>query len=303
MNERTLSSAQTFWMKFVFPTRWISMFGLGTFALFLGVFRGTHDSAPPDRMKWGFLAAWIAGTIFIYSGCAGLKRVRIKDSAIYVSNYLKEIRIPFDNVADVTENRWINIHPVTIHLRSATEFGERITFMPKIRIFSWRSHPVVAELRELAHAKISDLASARERFRRSPIGMWASYLGAGHDNNIGMIVTFFEDGSGAMEEWGFDQMYDPAYVSEPKFHWRNLGERKIEITHRGQVRVVEYDFKIARDQYGLEELRMFEPTAKPDAYGDLGFWLSPFSLVYREPDRAGIIERLKKALGAAQLEL
>jgi hypothetical protein len=152
MNERMLSSAQTFWMKFVFPIIWISMFGLGTLGLFLGTFRGTDNSPPSGGMKWGFLAAWIAGTIFIYWGCARLKRVRIEDSAIYVSNYLKEIRIPFDAVADVTENRWINIHPVTIHLRSTTEFGDRITFMPKIRIFSWRSHPVVAELRELAHA-------------------------------------------------------------------------------------------------------------------------------------------------------
>jgi hypothetical protein len=120
--------------------------------LFFDALRGPNNSPPPEAMKWGFLAGWIAGTIFIYWGCVRLKRVRINDSAIYVSNYLKEIRIPFDAVASVTEIRWINIHPVTIHLRSATEFGDRITFMPKIRIFNWRSHPVVEELRELAHA-------------------------------------------------------------------------------------------------------------------------------------------------------
>jgi hypothetical protein len=153
MNARTLSSAQTCWMKFVFPTMWISMFGLGTLGLFLGAFRGPDNTPPPEGMKWGFLAAWLVGTTFIYWGCARLKRVRVEDSSIYVSNYLKEIRIPFDAVVDVTENRWINIHPVTIHLRSATDFGDRITFMPKIRIFGWRSHPVVAELRELAHGQ------------------------------------------------------------------------------------------------------------------------------------------------------
>lgn len=139
-------------MKFVFPTIWVSMFGLGTLGLFFDSLRGPNNSSPPEAMKWGFLGGWIAGTIFIYWGCVRLKRVRINDSAIYVSNYLKEIRIPFDAVASVTEIRWINIHPVTIHLRSATEFGDRITFMPKIRIFNWRSHPVVEELRELAHA-------------------------------------------------------------------------------------------------------------------------------------------------------
>ena len=152
MNARTLSSAQTFWMKFVFPTIWISMFGLGTLALFVGALRGPDNSPAPDGMKWGFLAAWLVGTAFIYWASARLKRVRTDGSALYVSNYLKEIRVPFDGVADVTENRWINIHPVTIHLRAATEFGDRITFMPKIRIFGWRSHPVVAELRGLARA-------------------------------------------------------------------------------------------------------------------------------------------------------
>jgi hypothetical protein len=152
MSDRTLSSAQTFYMKFVLPTMWISMFGLGALAMFLGGLRGPDNTPPPEGMKWGFLAVWIAGTTFLYWGCASLKKVRVVDSALYVSNYLREIRIPFDAVRDVTENRWINIHPVTIHLRFATDFGDRITFMPKMRIFTWRSHPVVAELRELAHA-------------------------------------------------------------------------------------------------------------------------------------------------------
>lgn len=82
MNARTLSSAQTFWMKFVFPTIWISMFGLGTLALFLGALRGPDNSPPPDGMKWGFLAAWIAGTAFIYWASARLKRVRTDGSAL-----------------------------------------------------------------------------------------------------------------------------------------------------------------------------------------------------------------------------
>ena len=153
MSARTISSAQTFWMKFVFPTIWISMFGLGTLGQFLGTFRGPDNTPAPPDMKWGFLAAWVVGTIVIYWTCASLKRVRVEDSAIFVSNYLKEIRIPSDAIAAVTENRWINIHPVTIHLRSATEFGDRITFMPKIRIFGWRRDPVVAELQKLAHGQ------------------------------------------------------------------------------------------------------------------------------------------------------
>ena len=76
--------------------------------------------------------------------------MRIDGTQLYVSNYLEEISIPFSNVIDVTENRWTNFHPVTIHLRNATEFGDRITFMPKSRFFGWTTHPVVHELKMLA---------------------------------------------------------------------------------------------------------------------------------------------------------
>jgi hypothetical protein len=145
-----LSSAQTFWMKFVFPTIWIALFGSGTLGLFLGEFHGRNDAPAPEWMKWQFLAMWLVGALFISWGYGRLKRVRIDPAALYVSNYFREVRIPFDAIQDVTENRWINIHPVTIHLRSSTPFGNRIVFMPTIRFFSWCSHPVVSELREWA---------------------------------------------------------------------------------------------------------------------------------------------------------
>jgi len=91
------------------------------------------------------------GTAFILWGGAGLKRVRLDSTSLYVSNYMKEITVPLNMIADVTENRWINIHPVTVHFRVNTEFGQKITFMPTVRFFSiWSSHPIVAELKHLA---------------------------------------------------------------------------------------------------------------------------------------------------------
>jgi hypothetical protein len=145
---KTLSSTQTFIMKVLFPVLWVSGFGLGTLALWVGAMHG--QSGVPPEMKWQFLGAWIAGTTFILWGCAGLKRVRIDSKNPYVSNYRKEILVPFNMIFDVTENRWLNIHPVTIHLRSVTEFGSTLTFMPAMRFTLWGSHPVVAELKKLA---------------------------------------------------------------------------------------------------------------------------------------------------------
>jgi hypothetical protein len=123
---------------------WITGFGLGTVAVFLA-----HNT--PNEMKGLFLVMWPVGSAFIYWWCIRLKRVRMDETYLYVSNYRREARIPLRQVAAVSENRWVNIHPVTIEFRSSTEFGDRVIFMPKMRWLGfWTSHPVVAQIREAA---------------------------------------------------------------------------------------------------------------------------------------------------------
>lgn len=147
----TLSSAQTFIMKLVFPILWIGMFGLGTLAMWANVLHGRDNNAPPEGIKWMFLLMWVVGTAFVLTLCGGLKRIRVDDRNLYISNYFREISVPLSMIERVTENRWINIHPITIRFRSVTDFGDRVRFMPKIRFFGgWSSHPVVTELELLA---------------------------------------------------------------------------------------------------------------------------------------------------------
>ena len=150
MTPRTLSSAQTFVMKVIFPPLWIGGFALGTASLFLSAgFWHDPSGAPPDpEVKWVFLFATIAGTWFIWWSCIRLKNVRMDDKALYISNYSTEIAVPLANVGQVSENRWVNIHPITIEFHADTEFGSRVVFMPKVRWFGfWSSHPVVQEIR------------------------------------------------------------------------------------------------------------------------------------------------------------
>jgi hypothetical protein len=147
--KRRLSSLQTVLMKIIFPAIWIPLWGFGTLMMFLGELEGAD---PPP--KWVFLFAWIAGFAFLYWTCIRLKEVSVDDNFLYVSNYLKEVSIPLSEIDDVTENVWINIHPVTIHLNSPSEFGDKIIFMPTVRFFAFfSSHPVVNELKKLARSK------------------------------------------------------------------------------------------------------------------------------------------------------
>lgn len=150
MYKSDLSSAWTFSAKFVFPVLWISGFGLLTISVWSDAFGRSNEL--PISLKFVFLGVWITGSAFILWACAGLKRVRVDERQLFVSNYLREICIPFSAVRDVGQNRWLNIRPVTIYFRDATEFGDRATFMPKQRITLrfWRVDPVVDELKQLA---------------------------------------------------------------------------------------------------------------------------------------------------------
>jgi hypothetical protein len=138
-----LSSRQTYVMKVIFPIVWIGGFGAGTAVMWAG-------NGAPDQMKWTFLAALIAGSLSTWWICVPLKKVSVDGGMLYVSNYLKEIALPLDIIERVSENRWINIRPVTLYFRRSTDFGNKIVFMPKTRImWPWSSHPVVDEIRRM----------------------------------------------------------------------------------------------------------------------------------------------------------
>jgi hypothetical protein len=140
----TLSSPQTFAMKFVFPTIWVGVFAAVTITSFL-----SSDSPFAAATKWRLMLTIIISGIFIWWTCMRLKRVRMDSQFLYISNFATELVVPLRDVVEVTENVWTNIHPVTIKFRSETVFGSQVVFMPPQRWFAfWSSHPVVAEIRD-----------------------------------------------------------------------------------------------------------------------------------------------------------
>ena len=139
MMRRTISSTfVTFVFKFVFSTVWIGGFGLGTIMLFLS----------GQDQKWPFLIAWIIGSFFIYNFCIKLKFVEIDDDYLYISNYVKKIKVPLLEVVEIRENLFINLHPIFIRFKNDTIFGGQIMFAPK-GLYVFRRHPIVQELRNM----------------------------------------------------------------------------------------------------------------------------------------------------------
>jgi len=146
---RNLSSIQTIIMKIFFPGLWTVIFSAAILSVFFGRVHG-----PESLPRWGYVLFWIGGLVFVWWGSVRLKVVSVDNDFLYVSNYLKEIAIPLSDIYDVTENVWLNTHPVTIHLKSPSEFGDKILFMPKTRFSMFSSHPVVKELKQLAGLKL-----------------------------------------------------------------------------------------------------------------------------------------------------
>jgi hypothetical protein len=141
----TLSSLQTIYMKFVFPTVWIGGFATGS--IFLLLTPGLDPNAA--FLKVLFPIATVIGALFIWWTCMRLKRVRMDSRSLYISNYRTEIVVPLREVAEVTENVWLNIHPVTVKFLHETEFGSKVVFIPTQRWFAfWSSHPVVDKIRD-----------------------------------------------------------------------------------------------------------------------------------------------------------
>jgi len=148
-SKQTLSSRSTIYYKFLFPAVWLSVGGTAMVGLWSFAGQGADGKDVPTAVKCVGLGMWAGGLAFVLWFCAGLKKVRRDGESLYVSNYRREITVPFSEIVSVTENLWLNPIQVTVHFRTPTEFGRKVTFMPEL-FWMWMSHPVVAELRNAA---------------------------------------------------------------------------------------------------------------------------------------------------------
>ena len=76
---------------------------------------------------------------------ARAKRVALSETSLHVSNFLREIVVPLNEVNSVNAIEGM-FYRVVIEFKSETQFGRRIYFSPK-GLSPPRPHPILAELR------------------------------------------------------------------------------------------------------------------------------------------------------------
>lgn len=127
--KRTLSSQFTVLYKFLLPVFWIS---LGLYPLLRILF---------DAHIWVDFDVVFALCVFLAVHIAidhwnnfPLKKVRRDGDFLYVSNYVKEVKIPMSNIDHVkktTGGYWrIPRRRVIVTLKEPSEFGRTIKFVP-----------------------------------------------------------------------------------------------------------------------------------------------------------------------------
>ena len=138
---RVISSAQTFIDKFILPFVVVAVLAFGL-------------SRAGSRVLPFFAPVGVLLAASIYWFYVRLKKVAIDSDGLVISNYVREVRVPWRDVMKVTGNRWKKTHQVTITFDRDIGFGTSIVFMPKFR-FMWpgQEHPIAQELRDLMFAK------------------------------------------------------------------------------------------------------------------------------------------------------
>lgn len=156
---REISSGLTFFYKFIFPGFWITGFGAGSLAITVAGDR--FGGSPPP---WLFPIAWVFGTTLAWHLCIKLKRVRLANTDLHLSNFHSEIVVPLIELEGISYCWWSNPRRVTLTFSTENKFGRRITFMPQRnpRPFTlpWKPHPIVVELRELVRRVAPERSAA-----------------------------------------------------------------------------------------------------------------------------------------------
>ena len=134
-----LSISVTIIFKFIIPIFWFFIVGYYVFGLYL----------TKDKYFFHILSIWILFLIYLYIYHFSLKVVQMDNDHLYISNYLKTIKVHISAIKDVNDDYYTRPPKVKITFNDKTEFGKYIYFIPiPYRDKQSYEHTVVLELKK-----------------------------------------------------------------------------------------------------------------------------------------------------------
>lgn len=104
---------------------------------------------------WFFIILWPAAIAWLLWFAYRLKWVSVDESFVYAAGLRKEIRIPLSEIDRVEASYMRRPKQITLWLKSPSEFGRKIVFVPRQRLFEGirEGHPLVEELKAMVQAQ------------------------------------------------------------------------------------------------------------------------------------------------------
>lgn len=124
--ESNITSNWTYFYKILLP---LILIPWGGFSKLKVAFPPTDPNS--EVMFWVCIGSWVFGGIWFFSLAIRLKIVKMDDKYLYISNLLKEVQVPISEIAKIKESRWSKTNHVVLTLKSPSEFGKRIVFIPR----------------------------------------------------------------------------------------------------------------------------------------------------------------------------
>ena len=140
-----VSSNLTLIFRIFIPTFWIVFFGAFTIAVFL-LDRPYYGGIPGLTFKIGAVVFYLSGLLSFYLTLFQLKRVELSKEQVYVTNYFKHIKYPFEEVEKIEESDIGVLKTATIFLKGKGSFGSTLTFIVNRKLYNqfWDLHPKLA---------------------------------------------------------------------------------------------------------------------------------------------------------------
>jgi len=156
---RRLSSRTTILRSYVLPILLVVGWSCALLMFWLWKITDKDGKHVPVEVLCVFTLVWALPVLGLVRSVGFLKRVEVDDDALYVSNYITEVRFPLSEVTVVRESGGgKSLTRVSIGFANPSAFGQSIEFLPRLSRCWAGMGPAIRELQALCSQ-----ASARNR--------------------------------------------------------------------------------------------------------------------------------------------
>jgi hypothetical protein len=136
-----VSTNLTLFYKFFVPIFWIVFFGSMTIAAFVYK-KDYYGEIPGTPFRIGMVVFFLSGVLMFLLTIMRLKRVELSEDHLYVTNYFKHLRYPYQDIEKISESEFAIFKVVTVYLKAPGTFGKKFTFLASRDRYAefWREH-------------------------------------------------------------------------------------------------------------------------------------------------------------------